>query len=192
MNTETSTETPQTPIAVLDAAPPVKEQPDVVSASQTPPASSTAPGATAASPSNATPPPLERTAAAINQTIRLSQFNRQRRRFCPATVAKPRIGEHDLHIEGSLKVVNRTGTVFEIQLDTMLPGAVAPHFVSVAQEQFEGVLNQLLIKPATIAFIGHLEDVKATRKAAAEKAKQASALEKEANDAELRNMLNKQ
>jgi len=105
-------------------------------------------------------------------------------------MAEPRIGEHDLLVECSLKLTTRTGTVIDFPLKTILSSSLAPAFLPLVHTQFELVLNELLVKPVTIAFLSHLEDVKAWRKAEAGKAKQATAVEQEKADDDARAILN--
>jgi hypothetical protein len=90
----------------------------------------------------------------------------------PRPPAKPFIGEHDLLVEGCLKLAGRAGPVITIPLNTLLPGALSAAFIPMAQQQFETVLDQLFIKPATVAFISHLELFKPQKPKSAHSAKQ--------------------
>ena len=84
-------------------------------------------------------------------------------------VAKRSIGEHDLWLEGSIKVTGHAGVAVDIPVNTTLSGALAPTFLPLAQQQFETVVEQLLLTPAKVAFIDHLESVKAARVALSRK-----------------------
>jgi hypothetical protein len=83
-------------------------------------------------------------------------------------MAKPRISEHDLWLEGSLRVVSADGIVLNIPVSTTLPGALSPAMITMASQQLETVLDQLLINPATVTFNAHIESALAARKAESE------------------------
>ena len=107
------------------------------------------------------------------------------------SMTRPSIGEHDLHLEGELEVSCRSKTILHVPISMTLSGSLSPAFVHLAQQQFEMVMDQLLVKPATVAFIAHLEDVKAARKTEAQKATQASASEFDKDVASTREILNR-
>ena len=88
----------------------------------------------------------------LNRLERYKSFAMQ-----PRTPSKPQLGEHDLLVEGSLKLTVKSGTFIHIPVHTQLTGSLSPAFIQLAQPQFEVVLDQLLVKPVTVAFIAHLQ-----------------------------------
>jgi hypothetical protein len=86
--------------------------------------------------------------------------------------AEQHIGINDLRLEGQLKLIGHTGTVVGIPLNMTLTGALSPAFLPLAQEQFETIVDQVLVKPAKVAFIAHIESVKAARGNAGRKGSQ--------------------
>ena len=190
------------PIAAPGAAPTTNAQPVATNAPQAAP--DTVAGAPNASQSNPTQ------AGGIESAARFKDPNWARRlrpqqpligipKAKPITakpitaeprMAEPRVGEHDLLVQGSIKLTSRAGIVVEIPFSTMLSGALTPAFIPLAQQQFETLLDQLLIKPVTIAFIAFLEDVKAARKADADKTKIQRAAELEKEQDAMRDILN--
>ena len=186
---ETSTDpAASTPVAAPDAAPTSNAQPIATDAPQAQPDAATA--ALNASQSNPLP------ASAIESAPHLRNPNWARRLRPPRPLigipkAEPRVGENDLLIECSFKLTSRTGAIIDFPLKTTLSGSLSPAFLPLVQQQFELVLNELLVKPVTIAFISHLEVLKNWRKAEVGKATQAAAAEAEREQEAAREMLNR-
>jgi len=189
---------PPESVAVPDAAGTINTQPVVANAPHAQPDTV----ATASNTSQTNPPQ----AGGIESAARFKDPN-WRRRLRPQQplvgvpraepiaaeprMVEPRVGEHDLLVECSLKLTTRTGTVIDFPLKTILSSSLAPAFLPLVHTQFELVLNELLVKPVTIAFISHLEDVKAMRKTNTGKAKEALAVEQEKAEDAARGILNR-
>jgi len=186
----TADDTLPEPAAAPGAAPSTNAQPATSDASQAAPALPSATTTTTAGPLKPAPSTFQQSAAAIQQMVSFNLLNQIRPRHWPASVpAKPRIGENDLLVEGLLKLTSRAGTVVQIPLSTKLTGTLSPAFLPLAELQFATLLDQLLIKPATIAFTAHLESFKAGRAADAGKTKLTRAAEQEKENDAMRDIL---
>ena len=74
------------------------------------------------------------------------------------------MGEHDLLFEGRLKLTGPDGVVLDFPLQIPLRRALSPGFIPLAQQQFRQVVDELLVQPATVAFIEHVESIQLERK----------------------------
>ena len=177
-----------TPAVAPDAAQNTNSQPVAANAPQE------APDTVAAAPNTSQSKPIK---ADDTETANLTKDPNWLRRLRPPKPligipkAEPCVAEFDLRLEGSLRLTGRSGVVMKIPINLGLPGILTPAFLPLAQQQFEMVVQELLVKPATIAFIAYLEDVKAARNSEAGKAKQAIAVEQEKAEGAAREMLNR-
>ena len=177
---------PTEPVTAPDAAPTTNARTSAANAPQPPP------DTTATAPTASTPTPL---VAGHTEATTQSRDPNWARRLRPSQPliglrrVEPCVAEHDLRLDGSLRLTGRRGVVMNIPIELTLPGISTPAFLSLAQQQFETVVQDLLVKPATVAFISHLEDVKTARKAEAGKAKQALAAAQEKADDTARELL---
>ena len=165
MNTDTPSDPiSSAPITEPGEAPTINPQPTAVD----PPPAKPAAGATALNP----PQPTTPTPPSADTAPRPGGQNWARRlrpqqplvgfSKSEPCVTKP-VCEHDLLVEGSLKVTGRNGVVVEVPIHTTLSAALTPAFLPLAQQQFETVVEQLLLTPAKVAFIAYIESVKAAR-----------------------------
>ena len=199
MNTESShNPAAAPPVAAPGVAPTTNVQPVAANAPQSQPDTA----ATAPSASQATPPPNgDNESAALPKDLNWRRRLRPQQplvgvpRAKPITaeprMAEPCIGEHDLLVQGSIKLTSRAGQVIEVPINTTLSGSLSQAFLPLAEEQFQVLLDNLLVTPAKVAFIAYLEDVKAERKAEAGRAKQDIAAEQEQEHDAARELLNR-
>lgn len=145
MNEPTPSTTPEAPPATepvsQPATPPTPSTPDTVTPITT-------------SPTTALPPAPHPQTASFSQRLRLQHFLER------LDETPPLPPPNDMLLEITVKLTGHDGVVVDHPIHLPLPGALSPAFIAQAATQFETLLDQLLIKPVTIAFIAHLESRK--------------------------------